>query len=157
MEESFYTGGTNCMTIILWFICTFGDCRTETITLSPEAVAIAACESGDTVTFGSMNWNAINVNHNKTIDTGAFQFNSYWVWSKDDTWVINPVASQYSMTASQFIALYPTARDAPPNVQYAMFQHLWNNGYGWQHWSASRPCWSKWLTITNDNQAVFNQ
>lgn len=145
------------MIIIIWFICNFGECKTQTLTISPEAAAIAACESGDTVTLGSLDWNAINVNRNKTIDTGAFQFNSYWVWSGDDTWVIAPFASQYALSPSQFLMQYPTARDAPPNIQYAMFQYLWDNGYGWQHWSASRPCWSKWLKVTKDNRAVFNQ
>jgi len=144
------------MTIILWFICTFGECRTETITLSPEAVAIATCESGNQVTFGTLNWNAINDNQH-SIDTGAFQFNSYWVWGDHDVWAIAPIASMYAMSPMQFLKQYPTARDAPPNVQYAMFQYLWNDGYGWQHWSASRPCWSKWMTVTNNNRAVFDQ
>lgn len=123
--------------------------------LSPEATAVATCESGDTVTLGTMDWQAVNVNVDGTKDTGAFQFNSYWVWSSENRWAIIPVANNvYDISSRDFVRLYPDATKAPPSVQYEMFKNLWDNGYGWQHWSASKPCWDKWMTIKN-GKAVF--
>lgn len=120
------------------------------IAISPEAKAIATCESGDTKTFGTIDYTAVNVNRDGTIDTGAWQFNSYWVWSADDRWAIIPLANGvYDISSTQFLRMYPTAADAPPSVQYAMFQQLWDGGYGWWHWSASKPCWDQWLVVKN--------
>lgn len=116
--------------------------------ISPEAQAIATCESGDTVTLGTINYTAINRNSDGTIDTGAWQFNSYWVWNPIDRWAIIPVANNvYDISSREFIRRWPTAKDAPPDVQYAMFLSLWNDGYGWWHWASSKPCWDQWMTI----------
>ncbi len=41
-----------------------------------------------------------------------------------------------------------------PATQYSAFIRLWDDGYGWQHWTASQPCWSQWMRIEN-NQAVW--
>jgi hypothetical protein len=129
--------------VISW--CVSGICWVEEI--SPEAQAIAACESGNTITLGSLNWAAINVNVDGTIDGGAFQFNNYWVWNSQDRWVMRPVAKRIGITSDALFLRYPSADVADPYVQYQTFIYLWDNGYGWQHWSASRPCWSKWLTV----------
>ena len=139
------------ITILTWLVCYTGICHTESVTVSPEALAIATCESGDTVTLGTANWSAINTNEDGTIDSGAWQFNDYWVWSSDDTWAIRPVANALDESSQTFLQKYPIAAAAPPHVQYAMFNHLWDNGYGWEHWSASKPCWSQWLTILSRN------
>jgi hypothetical protein len=122
--------------------------------LIPEAIAIAACESGDTQTLGTLNWQAANVNSDGTVDSGAFQFNNYWVWNSQDRWVMRPVARRLGITSDELFSRYPTARSAPPSVQYATFLYLWDNGYGWRHWAASQSCWSQWMTI-DKNRAVF--
>jgi len=125
------------------------------ITISPEATAIATCESGDTVTLGSIDYTAVNKNTDGTYDTGAWQFNSYWVWSKSDRWAIIPIANGvYDISSTEFLRKYPTAADAPPSVQYEMFKFLWNNGYGWRHWASSRKCWSQWMTIDNGRAII---
>lgn len=116
--------------------------------ITPEAQAIATCESGDTINLGTIDYTAVNVNRDGTIDTGAWQFNSYWVWSKQDRWAIIPLANNvYDMSSTEFLRRYPTAADAPPDVQYQMFIQLWDGGYGWRHWSASKPCWEQWLVV----------
>ena len=127
------------------------------IPLSMEEKAIAACESGDTQSINSIDWQAVNVNNDKTIDTGAFQFNSYWVWNSNDTWIMRHVIKKTNLTTKQFFAKYPHAKDAPPSIQRLTFAVLWDDGYGWQHWSASRKCWSKWLKINKNNQAVVRE
>jgi hypothetical protein len=143
------------ITILTWLVCNTSMCHTESVTVPPEALAIATCESGDTVTLGTANWTAINTNVDGTIDSGAWQFNDYWVWSSDDTWAIRPVANTLDESSQTFLQKYPIAAAAPPHVQYAMFAHIWDNGYGWKHWSASKPCWSQWLTINKKGQAVM--
>ena len=116
--------------------------------ITPEAQAIATCESGDTKTLGSANYTAVNVNVDGTIDTGAWQFNSYWVWSSTNRWTIITLANNvYDMSSTEFLRRYPTAADASPDVQYQMFIQLWDNGRGWQHWASSRPCWEQWLVV----------
>lgn len=139
-------------TIVLYITCQGNTCHT--IDVSPEAAAIAACESGDTVTLGSVDWYAVGYNGTWSIDTGAWQFNSYWIWNPDKRWLIDVVAPRVGLTSDDFVEMYPTAAYAPPEVQYEMFKALWNNGYGYQNWSASQKCWSKWLTIEN-GRAVF--
>lgn len=126
--------------VLIW-ICLQGAC----LQVRPEAAAIAACESGDTKTIGTGKWYATNTNVDGSIDTGAWQFNSYWTWSSDDHWVIRPVANKLGMTANEFLKRYPTANDAPPDIQYVMFEHLWDDGKGAWHWNASRDCWKALL------------
>lgn len=130
-------------------------CYTESVTISPEAIAIATCESGDTMTLGTANWNAIHKNANGTIDSGAWQFNDYWIWSSDDTWAVRPIAKLFDESSQSFLRKYPNAADAPPIVQYEMFRYVWDNGYGWEHWAASKPCWSQWMKINKKGQAVM--
>ena len=133
--------------IYTWLVCNTGTCHTEYMAISPEALAVATCESGDTATFGLLNWDAVNKNDDGTIDSGAWQFNDYWTWSSDEPWAIRPIANSLGYTPREFIAKYPMAKDAPPQVQYATFLHVWDNGYGWEHWASSKPCWSQWITI----------
>ena len=129
----------------------------ENVPLSMEEKAIAACESGDRQSLESIDWQAVNVNKDGTIDTGAFQFNSYWVWNAQDTWIMNRVIKKTDLNTKKFFSMYPTAKDAPPSIQRLTFQVLWDDGYGWQHWSSSRKCWSKWLLVNKNNQAVVRK
>jgi hypothetical protein len=123
--------------------------------MTNEMKAIAACESGNLVDLNSRDWNAINVNDNKTIDTGAFQFNSYWIWNSSNTWIMKHVIKDLGMDTRSFFKEYPTARHAPPSIQIATFEYLWNNGYGWKNWKASQSCWSQWLIINEEGRAVW--
>lgn len=146
----------------MWFIVlytSFSLCTTDgectAVTMSPEAYAIAACESGDTETLGSLDWQAVNVNVDGTVDQGAFQFNSYWIWNPADLWIMEPIANRIGMSGKTFTTLWPTPNDAPPAIQLKVFDYVWNDGYGWQNWSASQPCWSQWLRIDESGRAVF--
>jgi hypothetical protein len=135
--------------MIITLACTM-ECTT--IEVSPEAAAIAACESGDTETLGSVDWRAVNVNTNGTVDTGAFQFNSYWMWNIKEPWMLKRAfGEQWHEVAWQ----YRAASAAPEHIQYEMFNAAWDNGKGWTHWKASQPCWSKWLVINDQNRAVL--
>ncbi len=124
------------MTIMLW-LCLQGKC----VDAIPEAIAIAMCESGDTETLGTGNWRATNVNRDGSIDGGAWQINSHWVWNPDNLWAIEPVAKSINLTGAEFIRRYPTPELSPPYIQYYVFLHLWDDGRGAWHWSASRECW----------------
>lgn len=126
---------------LLW-LCLQGTC----IEVTPHAMAVAACESGDTVTLGTGAWDAYNDNVDGSTDGGAWQINDYWVWSTDDLWVIAPFARSLGMEPKEFLRLYPSPLAAPPHIQYAMFEYLWADGAGAWHWSASRHCWAKWVT-----------
>ena len=126
---------------MLW-LCLQGTC----IEVTPHAMAVAACESGDTVTLGTGAWDAYNDNADGSTDGGAWQINDYWVWSTDDLWVIEPFAKTLGMTGKEFLRAWPSPQMAPPWVQYAMFEYLWDDGAGAWHWSASKHCWSKWVT-----------
>ena len=128
-------------TFLIW-LCLQGTC----IEVTPHAMAVAACESGDTVTLGTGAWDAYNDNSDGSTDGGAWQINDYWVWSTDDLWVIEPFAQSLGMDGKEFLRLYPSPQMAPPEIQYAMFEYLWDDGAGAWHWSASKPCWSKWVT-----------
>jgi hypothetical protein len=108
---------------------------------------VASCESGDTVTLGSLDWSAVNVNVDGTTDYGAFQINDYWIWNADDRWMMRPIAQRLGMTSDAVLSLWPRPSDAPPAVQIAAFEVIWDEGRGWQHWAASRPCWEKWIDI----------
>lgn len=143
--------------ILLAIVCTLGGgCHADTITITNEAAAIAMCESGDTQTLGSLDWTATNVNGDGTIDRGAWQFNSYWIWNAQDRWVMRPFANSIGMSSDTLFAAWPTPNDAPPDVQYALFEYLWDSGYGWRHWSASRACWGQYMSVVN-NQAVWKE
>lgn len=128
-------------TFLVW-LCLQGQC----IQVRPEAVAIAACESGDTVTLGTGRWDAYNVNDDGSTDSGAWQFNDYWVWNTENWWVIRPVAGFVGLTPLEFLQRYPSPLAAPPAIQYLVFEYLWDDGRGAWHWNASRDCWSKWVT-----------
>jgi len=124
--------------------------------MSNESMAIAACESGDTKTLGSLNWEAVGYNGIWSTDGGAFQFNDYWIWNPKNRWVIAPVANNvFDMHSDEFVKQWPNAQSAPPNVQYAMFEYVWNDGYGWRNWTASKRCWDKWLVIDEKGRAVW--
>jgi hypothetical protein len=140
--------------LLLALICSTGMCHTETITVTTEAAAIATCESGDTVALGSVDWNAVNVNVDGTTDGGAFQFNDYWIWNPADRWMMRSIARSMGLTSDQVFAWWPKAQYAPPDVQYHAFEVVWNDGWGWRHWSASRSCWEQWLTVDASGRAV---
>ena len=127
---------------LLMWLCLQGQC----IEVTPHAMAVAACESGDTVTLGTGAWDAYNDNDDGSTDGGAWQINDFWVWSTDDLWVIEPFAKTIGMTGKEFLRQWPSPQMAPPWVQYAMFEYLWDDGAGAWHWSASKHCWSKWVT-----------
>jgi len=137
------------ISIFLELVCSLSMCYTTHIDISNEAAVVAMCESGNTETLGSLNWNATNFNRDGTIDRGAWQFNSYWIWNPNDRWIMRPFANSIGMNSDDLFKKWPTPNDAPPAVQYALFQYIWNDGYGWRHWSASRDCWGQYLTIVN--------
>ena len=89
------------------------------------AVAIATCESGDTVTFGSYVWTA----RNRTHDGGAFQFN-------DATW--------------KWVVGQGQGHTSSPLVQTDAFVWLFDHGSGISHWSSSQHCWSQWIDDHGD-------
>lgn len=90
------------------------------------ATAIATCESGNTVTFGSYVWTARNT---RTNDGGAFQFNDY-------TWSL-VIGQGQGHTSS-------------PLVQTKAFKWLYEHGSGISHWSSSQRCWSQWIDDNGD-------
>ena len=135
------------VTFILY--CTPAGC--ERVQISQEALAVMACESGDTQTLGSYSWDAVNVNNDGTRDGGAFQFNDYWVWNPDDGWILRQA---FGSDWRGLVAMYPSADKAPAYTQYQLFQTLWDDGRGWSHWASSRPCWSKWMYVQN-NKATW--
>ncbi len=141
--------------ILLGLVCALGMCHVEHIVITPEAAAVATCESGDTVTLGSLEWDAININVDGTVDGGAWQINDYWIWSSTDRWMMRPIAQRLGMTSDDVLTAWPRIEDAPPAVQYAAFEVIWNDGYGWQHWSASKPCWEQWLDIDETGRATW--
>lgn len=136
--------------IMLTFICEF----CFPVELDTAALAVAACESGDRVSLGSHKWYAINDNTDGSSDGGAFQFNDYWIWNPDNRWMLRPIAASMGITSDEFVRNWPSPLAAPPSVQYAAFTHVWNNGYGWKHWSASKSCWEQWLYINKEGRAV---
>ena len=116
--------------LLLYLACTLGTCHVEALMVTPEAVAVATCESGDTVNFGSHEVHA----RSATNDGGIWQFNDktyVWLTGRDH-------------------AELDTYRN-----QYAAFLALWNGGRGWRHWRASQPCWSQWLMINDEGRAVW--
>lgn len=85
------------------------------------ATAIATCESGNTITFGTYQWTARN---KRTFDGGAYQFN-------DATW--------------QWLVGDGRGDTAAPLVQTSAFVMLYRHGDGLVHWASSQSCWSKWI------------
>ncbi len=70
---------------------------------------------------------------------------------------MNPIAKKIGLTGNQFFEMYPTPNHAPPLVQYAAFNHIWDNGFGWEHWASSKSCWGKWMKITPHGQAILRE
>lgn len=102
-----------------------------------NAIAVATCESGNTVTFGTHSWRA----RSDTADGGAFQFN-------DATW--------------KLLGYAHTADRAHPGTQINAFITLWNDGRGSRNWSASQRCWQSWITqdgvpVDTNHYDVFAQ
>ena len=123
------------MTLIELFIalvCYGGVCHTDRIYVTPVAMAIASCESGDGYHFGTYDFTARNV---VTGDGGAWQFNdktAMWIFGTDH------------------------AERLAPATQYDGFVRLWDDGYGWRHWVSSKRCWSQWITINSEGRAVYD-
>jgi len=119
------------ITLFIALVCHTGTCHASTITITREAMAIASCESGDGWHYGTYSWTA----RSATADGGAWQFNdstALWLMGMDH-------AEQWE-----------------PTTQYTAFIRLWSDGYGWQHWTASQPCWSQWLKIENNRAVWYN-
>lgn len=117
--------------ILFWYLQCFGiECHMQPFTVTREAAAIVACESGDGITYGTYSLSA----RSATNDGGLWQFN-------DGTYVV--------LTGRDHAEF-----DTPAN-QYAAFRELWNQGKGWQHWKASQKCWSQWLEIDSEGIAVW--
>ncbi len=132
--------------ILLALVCySGGRCEEPVLPMPHEAAVVAMCESGDTLRVGSLDWEAVNVNVDSTRDTGAFQINSYWVWSGEDRWFINRLAWELKMSPDTLLAAWPTAGDAPPAAQLKAFYLLWDEGRGSSHWAASQHCWGPLL------------
>lgn len=109
--------------ILFWYlVCHGGVCAVEPFTVTREAAAIVACESGDGLNYGTYSLHARSV----TADGGLFQFN-------DKTYEALTGRTHADTDAVQ--------------SQYAAFVALWADGRGWRHWRSSQACWSQWLTI----------
>ena len=124
------------ITVLLYLSCHGGVCHTEELNVSREALAVATCESGNTVDYGTLGWGIRSNKQNSdgTFDYGAFQFNEntyQWLTGRTNAAVDAPV------------------------VQYEQFERLWNGGKGWKHWKSSQSCWSQWLTINDEGKAVW--
>jgi len=118
------------ITLLLYLACSLGTCHVAPLMVTPAAVAIATCESGDTVTFGSYALHA----RSATNDGGIWQFNdSTYMWLNG----------------------YDHAEQDTPRNQYDTFVYLWNDGHGWRHWASSKSCWQQWLYIDANDKAVM--
>jgi len=116
--------------LMLYLACSLGSCHVAPLMVTPEAVAVASCESGDTVTFGSYDVHA----RSATDDGGIWQFNdATYVWLNG----------------------YDHAELDTPQNQYDTFVYLWDDGAGWRHWASSKRCWTKWLRIDSTGKAVL--
>ena len=125
------------ITVLLYLVCHGGMCHVEELKVSREALAVATCESGDTVNYGTLEWETRSNKQNSdgTFDYGAFQFN-------ENTY--------------QWLTGRSNAAVDSPAVQYEQFERLWNGGKGWKHWKSSQSCWSQWLTINEEGVATWN-
>lgn len=118
------------ITLYLALVCTSDGCKQPTLTITREAMAVATCESGDAVNYGTYSFTA----RSKTKDGGAWQFN-------DKTY--------------KWLNGYTNAENDTPQNQYSTFVRLWDNGNGWRHWNSSKPCWSEWIRINKNDRAVW--
>jgi hypothetical protein len=116
--------------LLVYLACTLGTCHVAPLMVTPEAVAVATCESGDTVNYGSYELHA----RSDTRDGGIWQFN-------DKTYV--------------WLNGYDHAELDTPQNQYDTFVYLWDDGAGWRHWAPSKPCWTKWMRINDEDKAVM--
>ena len=115
---------------MVYLACIFGECKVVSLMVTPEAVAVATCESGNTVDLGTYSMTA----RSHTRDGGAWQFNdATYVWLNG----------------------YANAELDTPRNQYDTFVYLWDDGAGWRHWAASKPCWTQWLRINSEDRAVM--
>ena len=117
--------------LLLYLACSLGTCHVVPLMVTPEAMAIATCESGNTVDFGTY---SIMARNHQTQDGGIWQFN-------DATY--------------QWLNGYDHAELDSPKNQYDTFVYLWRGGSGWRHWASSKSCWDKWLVINDDDKAVM--
>jgi hypothetical protein len=118
--------------ILFWYLlCHGGLCEPVPFEVSREAAAIIACESGDTKNIGSY---AVSADNPTSTASGLFQF----------------IDGTYEGLTGR-----TSAKTDKVENQYAAFRKLWNNGYGWTHWTASKSCWSRWLKINKDGMAVW--
>lgn len=118
--------------VLFWYlVCHNGMCEDVPFQVTREAAAIIACESGDTQNIGTYKISAKNRNSSAS---GLFQF----------------IDGTYEGLTGR-----TSARTDTPENQYAAFLKLWDDGYGWTHWSPSKPCWSQWLKINKNGQAVW--
>ena len=117
--------------MIVYLACVFGECKVVSLMVTPEAVAVATCESGNRVDLGTY---AMTARNTTTHDGGAWQFN-------DNTYL--------------WLNGYTHAELDTPKNQYDTFEYLWDNGAGWRHWRASKECWDKWLVIDSKDNAVM--
>lgn len=124
------------ITILFYLVCHGGMCHIEELNVTREALAVATCESGDTVNYGTLEWGTRSNQQNSdgTFDYGAFQFN-------ENTY--------------QWLTGRSNAAVDSPAVQYEQFERLWRNGKGWKHWKSSQSCWSQWLVINEEGVAVW--
>lgn len=114
------------------------------INVSEVAAIVAMCESGDQEHIGTVDFDAININTDNTTDHGAWQLNSYWIWNKNDMWILNRVAKALRYSSNDFIRRFPTATDASPYIQYEAFKQLYNL-QGLKPWQASKSCWNRFI------------
>lgn len=116
--------------LFIALVCVGGQCHTERLYISREAMAIASCESGDGWNYGTYSFIA----RSATNDGGMWQFN-------DATyeWLTGRTNAERDHVATQ----------------HDTFVRLWNDGYGWRHWTSSKQCWSRWLVIDEKGRAVW--
>jgi hypothetical protein len=117
--------------ILFWYLsCSGGVCHVEPFTVTREAAAIVACESGDGATYGTYSMHA----RSETADGGLWQFND----------------ATYEWLAGRTHADTDTIQ-----AQYSAFRTLWAGGRGWRHWISSQACWSQWLVVNEQGVAVW--
>jgi hypothetical protein len=117
--------------VLFWYlVCNGSACHTEPFAVTPEALAIISCESGDGHNYGTFTrWARSDTN-----DGGLFQFND-----KTYQWLTGRTNAEL---------------DSPAN-QYAAYKRLWAGGKGWQHWKSSQACWAQWLEVNSEGRAVW--
>jgi len=117
--------------ILFWYLVCYGnECYHQPYTVTRAAAAIAACESGDSLNYGTYSLRA----RSHTNDGGIFQFN-------DETYLL-------------LMQRDHAENDSYAN-QYRAFRILWDDGRGWKHWKSSKSCWDQWLVVNDDGIAVW--